>query len=126
VGVPRKPAVYGGPIEEFAQPSDITKSELQQRPERSLPSDPHRPVGEYVPQGEERVHPSEEPVRTDVGGRTPLDPTRRGVSAGEGTVQPELGRVPGLLERKLSRRERKAFASEVVASRNAPRNQAYG
>jgi hypothetical protein len=33
--------------------------------------------------------------------------------------------VPGLLERKLSRRERKAFAPEVEALRNAPRDASH-
>jgi hypothetical protein len=62
--------------------------------------------------------------RTWVAGRHSIT-GRRALSGGEGAVQPELGRVPGLLERKLSPGERKAFASEVEALRNAPRDLSY-
>jgi hypothetical protein len=94
------------PIEELRQEADIRERE-QARSERGESSEPDRPVGEHVPPTEEGVHKSEEPGRTDLGGGAPLDPNRRVVPAGEGAVQPELGRVPGLLETKLSAGERR-------------------
>ena len=119
MGVPRKPALYGGPIDEFTQPSNITKSDAALRQERAGALQPERVVGEPVAPGTERVQPGEEPGREDMGGRAPLDTGRRALSGGEEAVQPELGRVPGVLEGKLSPEQRKAFAPEVEALRDA-------
>jgi hypothetical protein len=108
-----------GQLKNSLKPSDITKSELQQRPERSLPSDPHRLVGEPLEGRAEEVPPGAERRGEDVGVRPLEQPGRRELGRGERTVQPELGRVQGPLERKLSPEQKRAFAPKVEARRES-------
>jgi hypothetical protein len=72
-------------------------------------------VGANEPSTETGVGPVPEPVRTDRSVRTEQPVTGRGQEPGTEPVQPQLGRVPGLLERRVSAAERKAFDREVKA-----------
>jgi len=108
------------PIEEQRAQADIRESELQQRPELPQPPEPVSQVAEPVSGREEGVRPAAEQNLPHLGGEPALEPGRRDVVGGEGALQPELERVQGVLERKLPRRERKAFQPEVEALRRAP------
>jgi hypothetical protein len=85
------------------------------RPAVPGPSHPLSPVGANEPSTETGIHSSQELASADVGGRPEPVGTGREPARGAPDVQPELGRVPGLLERRVSAAERKAFDPEVKA-----------
>jgi hypothetical protein len=92
------------PIEERPIPADIVTGE--QRPTGEL----EQPVREA---GGELLRPQ------DVVGEQEQQPPGREQALGGRTVPPELGRVPGALETRLSPEDRAAFKPEVDALENA-------